>query len=185
MILSFLAGLHSNYEPVKSSQSHDGTWFGGFRSVHDGHENRGGYGGCGRQRDRGSLRCTYCGQENHTHENCWKLNGESPKFANNVYSPSKPESSGNISILQEEYSQLRQFKSAQQASHPTTSLAQLGNSIACFSSSLVSKSCILDFGTTNHMTGTSSLFTNLKDSPSSHVTLANGSTTFVSRIGYA
>ncbi|KAJ7956424.1 Retrovirus-related Pol polyprotein from transposon TNT 1-94 [Quillaja saponaria] len=108
---------------IQSSQLHDGTWSGGIRVGRGGRGDHGGRGGRG---GRGSRHCTYCGRDNHTREYCWKLNGEPPKVANNAYTFSEPESSGNVSISQEEYSKLLQLQSAQQASLPTASLAQLG-----------------------------------------------------------
>ena len=81
--------------------------------------------------------------------------------------------------------QFLQFRAAQQATSPITSLAHTDNPTACFTKSSSSLSpWIFDFGATNHVSGNRSLLSHiqiLKFLPP--ITLVDGSHTSIAGIG--
>ena len=153
---------------------------GGFRGGY-----RGGYGGRGRG---GRPHCMNCDKDGHFKETCWDLIGRPARFAHAAVTsdihppPRTPAVSDQISISSEEYSQFLQFQAAQQASSPSTSLAQKGTPTACLTSR--TRPWVIDSAATDHLTGISTLFSSLESSSSlPPVTLADGSSMPVEGIG--
>ena len=87
------------------------------------------------------------------------------------------------SILEEEYNCLLSMHSNSIGPGSTTTLAQQGTSIAYLDTE---DPWVIDSGATNHMTGTSSLLSNLEHSSNfSNVTLSDSLTTIVLGLGTA
>ena len=98
-------------------------------------------------------------------------------------SQSLPPTSKVVSIPEEEYNRLLSLHSNFVGSDSIATLAQQGTSAACLATQ---DPWVIDSGGTDHMTGTSSLLSDLEQSSSlPNVTLANGSTTTVSGLGTA
>ena len=92
-------------------------------------------------------------------------------------SQSLPPTSRVVSIPEEEYNRLLYLHSNSVASDSTTTLAQQSTSTAYLATQ---DPWVIDSGATDHMTGTSSLLSDLEQSSSlPNVTLADGSATTV------
>jgi hypothetical protein len=142
------------------------------RGTHNGRGGRGGRSGGG---GRGIKKCTHCGRTNHTVDFCWKLHGK-PAWANHatVDGDNSTPSEEQVLISKAEYDSILQRASS-------SSMVASGNT--CLHSSS-SPSWVIDSGASDHMTGNSSLLSNISDpcSPFS-VTVANGTKTPVQGIG--
>jgi hypothetical protein len=142
------------------------------RGTHNGRGGRGGRSGGG---GRGLKKCTHCGRTNHTVDFCWKLHGK-PAWANHatVDGDNSTPSEEQVLISKAEYDSILQRASSY-------SMVASGNT--CLHSSSNS-SWVIDSGASDHMTGNSSLLSNISDpcSPFS-VTVANGTKTPVQGIG--
>uniref|UniRef100_A0A2N9H3N1 Integrase catalytic domain-containing protein n=1 Tax=Fagus sylvatica TaxID=28930 RepID=A0A2N9H3N1_FAGSY len=142
------------------------------RGTHNGRGGRGGRSGGG---GRGLKKCTHCGRTNHTVDFCWKLHGK-PAWANHatVDGDNSTPSEEQVLISKAEYDSILQRASS-------SSMVASGNT--CLHSSS-SPSWVIDSGASDHMTGNSSLLSNISDpcSPFS-VTVANGTKTPVQGIG--
>uniref|UniRef100_A0A2N9FBM1 Integrase catalytic domain-containing protein n=1 Tax=Fagus sylvatica TaxID=28930 RepID=A0A2N9FBM1_FAGSY len=142
------------------------------RGTHNGRGGRGGRSGGG---GRGPKKCTHCGRTNHTVDFCWKLHGK-PAWANHatVDGDNSTPSEEQVLISKAEYDSILQRASS-------SSMVASGNT--CLHSSS-SPSWVIDSGASDHMTGNSSLLSNISDpcSPFS-VTVANGTKTPVQGIG--
>uniref|UniRef100_A0A2N9FUB4 Integrase catalytic domain-containing protein n=1 Tax=Fagus sylvatica TaxID=28930 RepID=A0A2N9FUB4_FAGSY len=185
-VAKFLSGLKPDLDPIRS-QILSGkdiptvreTYARGERGDHSSrrgtHNGRGGRGGRSGGGGRGPKKCTHCGRTNHTVDFCWKLHGK-PAWANhttvdgNNSTPSKEQ----VLISKAEYDSILQRGSS-------SSMVASGNT--CLHSSSNS-SWVIDSGASDHMTGNSSLLSNISDpcSPFS-VTVANGTKTPVQGIG--
>ena len=98
-------------------------------------------------------------------------------------SQSLPPTSRVVSIPEEEYNRLLSLHSNFVGFDSTATLAQQGTSTACLATQ---DPWVIDSGAIDHMTGTSSLLSDLEQSSSlPNVTLANGSATTVSGLGTA
>ena len=96
-------------------------------------------------------------------------------------SQSHPPTSRVVSILEEEYNCLLSLHSNFVVSDSIATLAQKGTSIAWLATQ---DPWVIDSGATDHMTGTSSLLSDLEQSSSlPNVTLADGSAIAVSGLG--
>uniref|UniRef100_A0A2N9H562 Uncharacterized protein n=1 Tax=Fagus sylvatica TaxID=28930 RepID=A0A2N9H562_FAGSY len=143
------------------------------RGTHNGRGNRGGHSGGG---GRGPRKCTHCGRTNHTIDFCWKLYGK-PAWANHATvdgDNSTPIFEEQVLISKVEYDSILQHASS-------SSMVASGN-ICLHSSS--SPPWVIDSGASDHMTGNSSLLSNISN-PSSpfSVIVANGTKTLVQGIG--
>ena len=155
-----------------------------------------GHGGCdqggrgseqgGRGRGHGLRKCTNCHGENHTVEFCWELYGEplAHQASFQVEEPpsqSLPPTSRVVSILEEEYNHLLSLHSNPVGFDSIATLAQQATSTAC---PATQDPWVIDSGANDHMTGTSSLVSNLEQSSSlPNITLADNSATTVSGLG--
>jgi hypothetical protein len=139
------------------------------------HNGRGGRGGRSGGSGRGPKKCTHCGRTNHTVDFCWKLHGK-PAWANHatVNGDNSTPSEEQVLISKAEYDSILQRASS-------SSMVASGNT--CLHSSS-SPSWVIDSEASDHMTGNSSLLSNISDpcSPFS-VTVANGTKTPVQGIG--
>jgi uncharacterized membrane protein YgcG len=143
------------------------------RGTHNGRGSRGGRSSGG---GRGSKKCSHCGRTNHTIDFCWKLHGK-PAWANHATidgDNSTPISEEQVLISKAEYDSILQRAS---------SSSMVASSNTCLHSSS-SPSWVIDSGASDHMTGNSSLLSNISNpcSPFS-VTVANGTKTPVQGIG--
>ena len=142
----------------------------------------------GRGKGRGLRKCTYCHGENHTVDFCWELYGkpwahQASFQVQELPSQSLPPTSRVVSIPEKEYNRLLSLHSNFVGSDSTATLAQQGTSAACL---VTQEPWVIDLGATDHMTGSSGLFSDLKQSNSlPNVTLADGLATTVSGLGTA
>uniref|UniRef100_A0A2N9IR39 Fibronectin type III-like domain-containing protein n=1 Tax=Fagus sylvatica TaxID=28930 RepID=A0A2N9IR39_FAGSY len=186
-VVKFLSGLKSNLDPIRS-QILSGkdiptvreTYARGERGDHSSrrgnHNGRGSRGGHSGGGGRGPRKCIHCGRTNHTIDFCWKLHGK-PAWANHATvdgDNSTPISEEQVLISKAEYDSILQRASS-------SSMVASGNT--CLHSSS-SPPWVIDSGASDHMTGNSSLLSNILNpcSPFS-VTVANGTKTPVQGIG--
>lgn len=165
------------------------------RGSRGGRSGRGGRGG-GRGRGRGQRKCTHCGYSGHTVETCWDLHGK-PAWANQASyqedgndvqsTPTTGQQQistpgDSVVLSREEYSKL--VKNLQPSSAPSSSTATLANSGTVCVASVKSAPWVIYSGASDHMTGMSSVLSNLeKSAPCSSVTLADGTLSSVSGRG--
>ena len=131
----------------------------------------------GRDRGRGLRKCTYCHGEDHTVDFCWELYGKPSAHqasfqVEEPLSQSLPPTYRVVSIPEEKYNHLLSLHSNSVGSDSTATLAQQGTFAACL---VTQDPWVINSGTTDHLTGTSSLLSDLKQSSSlPNVTLADG-----------
>ncbi|CAA0834953.1 Unknown protein [Striga hermonthica] len=117
------------------------------------------------------VECYYCHELGHTKYSCPQLEKKNQKGP----SAHVASSSDMVTISAEEYSRLT---ATEKPSSSASVFADTGNSATC----LISKGTrwVIDSGASDHMTGNPNLFSTLDPhTPSSHVTIADGSTTRV------
>ncbi|KAK2418425.1 putative mitochondrial protein [Trifolium repens] len=143
--------------------------------------------GRGKGRGRGgrsNYQCTYCKEEGHIRDWCYKLHGYPNKTANVAQSSQGSESKSEYetTFSGNEYKEYLQLKAAQHATSSTT-IAHTGNSMVCLSHSTPT-GWVLDSGASDHVTGNSSLFSEISPPKYPHyITVADGSTVEATGIG--
>ena len=138
--------------------------------------------------DYGTRQCTHCGGTNHIVEYCYDLHGfpQAQPVAISEDAGQFTHSSANrrVTISAEEYQQYQRLLSLQTNSSIAT-LSQTGSSVACIASSHSSNHWVIDSGASDHMTGTPSILSGRQSlGKPSRVTLADGSTTNVTGLGF-
>jgi hypothetical protein len=152
----------------------------GERGDHSSHwgtyNGRGSRGGRSGGRGRGPRKCTHCGRTNHTLDFCWKLHGKLA-WANHAIvdgDNSTPISEEQVLISKAEYDSILQRAS---------SSSMVASSNTCLHSSS-SPPWVIDLVASDHMTGNSSLLSNISNPCSPYsVTVAHGTKTPVQGIG--
>ncbi|GAU10216.1 hypothetical protein TSUD_420220, partial [Trifolium subterraneum] len=147
--------------------------------------------GRGRGRDqgrgrggRGNLHCTYYKEITHIRDWCFKLHGYPSKTANVAQSSHDSESKSEFenTFSGNEYKEYLQLKAAQHATSSAT-MAHTGNSTVCLSHS-TPNGWALDSGASDHVTGNSSLFSELSPPKYPHyITVADGSKVEATGVG--
>ena len=140
---------------------------------------RGGHNG---NRSRGQRpHCTYCNKLGHTRDRCYQLHGRPPRTAHVAQSsdsdsqpPQTPSSSTSQGIppIDSEYEDYLRYQVAKSAF--VASVAQTGNASAYLTHTSSLGPWILDFGSSDHISGNKDLFSSLTTTPTLlTVTLAN------------
>ena len=121
--------------------------------------------------------CYYCHKPGHTRWECRKLLNRNRRFQSAHVASASNTLEQSVVLFAIAYAKL-----LKPASTPTTALVELGKLDTCLMSS--SSNWVIDFGVTDHMTGSSSLFFTFQSHPStSIVTLADGSKSCVLESG--
>ncbi|KAJ9675922.1 hypothetical protein PVL29_024745 [Vitis rotundifolia] len=138
-------------------------------------------GGRSGNRGRGQRpHCTYCNKLGHTRDRCYQLHGRPPRTA---HPPSSSTSQG-IFLTDSEYDDYLRYQATKSAS--VAFVAQTGNASACLTHTSSLGPWILDYGTSDHISGNKDLFSSITTTfalPT--VTLANGSQTMAKGFGFA
>ncbi|XP_058219066.1 uncharacterized protein LOC131329730 [Rhododendron vialii] len=144
-----------------SSMGNCGSGIGGFGRAFGGRMSGGG----NRGRGRDSRSCTHCGGTNHTVDTCYDLHGFPQAHQAAIFEDAEPfphPTDSMVTISAEEYQRLV----SNQTSSSTVTLAQTSPSVACVAFSHSSTYWVIDSDASDHMTGTSTIFSSRRSSSS-------------------
>ncbi|RVX19263.1 Retrovirus-related Pol polyprotein from transposon RE1 [Vitis vinifera] len=143
--------------------------------------------------------CDHCKKPWHTKETCWKIHGKPQNFKKKnesdgrAFQTMSADSQGpqinseKPNFTNEQLSHLYKLFQSPQFSNPSCSLAQQGNYLIAALSSIKSNvHCpwIIDPGATDHMTGSSQIFSSYKPcAGNKKIKIANGSLSAIARKG--
>ena len=131
-----------------------------------------------RSQESGGIVCYYCHEPGHTKRTCRKLQNKTQK-PQSAHVAATDTSEKKVMISADEFAKFSQYQeSLKSSSTSITALAESGKPNTCLISS--SSKWVIDSGATDHMTGNPSLFSSYQShNSSSNVTLADGSTSCV------
>ncbi|KAH6783579.1 endonuclease V family protein [Perilla frutescens var. hirtella] len=178
-VMSFLAGLSSDFEIAKSQVLSDTkissldeafSWI--LRNEHSTNSGSKSPSGPGQWHD--NVECRYCHEIGHIKRNCPKLRNKKPPSSTHV-----ADGSGSLTVSTSDYAKfLQHHERNSSSSGPTTALADSGKPTACVASSPTK--WVIDSSAIDHMTSNPSLFSTFEPHQTLNpVTLADGSQSIV------